>query len=219
MDAQDIAAWLRNHPGFFEDNADVFASLRVPHPEGGHAISMVERQLIALREKNVQYEQRISELISFGQHNDALADKLHRLTLALIRAESPATTKAVLRESMQADFRIPYVALRQWDAPLVDDVSVEMQAYVAGLDQPYVGPLGAYESTQWFDVPVDTLKSFAYIPLTNPQVFGALCLASDDARRFTPDMAVDVLLRIGNLASAALARFAHDDDDSFGELG
>lgn len=219
MEAQDIAVWLRTHPEFFEENADVFAALRVPHPEGGHAISMVERQLIALREKNAQLERRVTELIGYGQHNDALADKLHRLTLALLRADSPESTKAVVAESLASDYRVPYVALRQWSAPLIDDVSVEMQAYVVGLDRPYVGANSAYESTGWFNVDTEQLESFAYVPLSNPEVFGVLCLASDDPKRFTPDMAVDVLARLGNLVSAALSRFTHDEDERFGELG
>lgn len=218
MEAHDIAVWLRTHPEFFEENADVFATLRVPHPEGGHAISMVERQLITLREKNVQLERRVAELIGYGQHNDALADKLHRLTLALLRADSPDSTKAVVAESMDSDYRVPFVALRQWGAPLIDDVSVELQAYVAGLDRPYVGANSAYESTSWFGVDCERLASFAYIPLTSPEVFGVLCLASDDPKRFSSDMAVDVLTRLGNLVSAALLRFAHNEDERFGEL-
>jgi uncharacterized protein len=219
MDENDIADWLRAHPGFFEEHADVFSSMRVPHPEGGHAISMVERQLITLREKNAQLERRISELIGYGQHNDSLASKLHRLTLALLRADDPVTTAAVVRESLQTDYRIPFVEIKQWSAPTFDDVSLEMQAYVVGLDQAYVGPLAAYESARWFDADASELKSFAYVPLANGEVFGVLCLASDDAQRFAPDMAVDVLMRVGHLVSAALARYAANAEENFGELG
>jgi uncharacterized protein len=222
MDAKDIAAWLRTNPEFFNEHAEVFSNLRLPHPEGGHAISMVERQLITLREKNTQLERRVAELIGYGQHNDALADKLHRLTIALLRADDPETTAAVVRESLQADYRIPFVAIRQWSPPIFDDVSAEMQSYVVGLDQPYVGPLAAYESPDWFELDEGTsedLRSFAYVPLANGEVFGVLCLASHDAARFTPDMAVDVLTRVGNLVSAAMARFAANAEERFGELG
>jgi uncharacterized protein len=222
MEAEDVAAWLRNHPGFFDEHADVFANLRLPHPEGGHAISMVERQLIALREKNTQLERRVTELIGYGQHNDVLADKLHRLTIALLRADDPEMTLDVVRESMQTDYRVPFVALKQWAPPTFDDVSDAMQSYVVGLDQPYVGPHLAYESLQWFELdgsPASDLKSFAYVPLVSGEVFGVLCLASDDASRFTPDMAVDVLKRIGNLVSAALSRFAAHAEERFDELG
>jgi uncharacterized protein len=222
MDAEDIAAWMRTHPQFFEEHADVFAALRLPHPEGGHAISMVERQLISLREKNVQLERRVAELIGYGQHNDVLADKLHRLTLALLRADDPETTVAVVRESMQADFRIPFVSLKVWTAPFFDTVSSDMQTYVVGLDQPYVGPLAAYESREWFDMdegaPSD-LQSFSYVPLTSGEVFGVLSLSSVDPGRFTPDMAVDVLTRVGNLVSASLARFTANAEERFGEIG
>lgn len=221
MNARDIADWLKANPDFFVEHNEIFANMRTPHPEGGHAISMVERQLIALRERNVQLEKRISELIGYGQHNDVLADKLHRLTLALIRADDLETTNAVVRESLMSDFRIPFIALKQWTAPVHDLVSEDLRGYVRGLDQPYVGPLAAYESRSWFsdEIPADELKSFAYVPLLDGEVFGLLHFASDDAARFTPDMAVDVLTRIGNLVSAALARFAAHAEERFGDIG
>ncbi len=219
MDAHDIAAWLRQHPDFFVDHADVFADMRTPHPEGGHAISMVERQLITLREKNSQLEKRLDEIIGYGQHNDTLADKLHRLTIALIRADDPTTTAAVVSESLQSDYRIPHVSIKQWTAPVFDEVSDAMKGYVAGLDRAYVGPLSAYESRSWFNAGPETLQSFAYVPLVNGEAFGVLGLASEDAARFTPDMAVDVLSRVGNLVSAALSRYTAHAEEQFGELG
>ena len=77
------SAWLKANPDFFMDHADVFSAMRVPHPQVGTP-SMVERQLISLRDRNSQLEQL--ELIGYGQHNDGLIEKLHRLTLALLRA-------------------------------------------------------------------------------------------------------------------------------------
>jgi len=40
--AQDIAAFLQDHPGFFDEHADVFATMQVPHPHGSRAISLGE---------------------------------------------------------------------------------------------------------------------------------------------------------------------------------
>ena len=44
--AQDIATFLQEHPGFFDQHADVFATLQVPHPHGSRAISLGERQIL-----------------------------------------------------------------------------------------------------------------------------------------------------------------------------
>jgi uncharacterized protein len=223
MFADDVATWLKSNPDFFMEHSDVFATMRVPHPEGGHAISMVERQLISLRERSGQLEQRIETLIGYGQQNDVLADKLHRLTLALLRAPDLATTVAVVNESMQSDFEIPHSMTIWWgdgspDAFYPTDVIVsgEFRGYVMGLDRPYVGPTAAHESRTWLiDGAGERASSFAYLPLTAKGVEGVLFLASDDPLRFTSDMAVDVLFRLSNIVSVAIARFmpnrsAHD---------
>ena len=211
----DVAAWLKANPDFFMDHADVFSAMRIPHPQGGHAISMVERQLISLRERNNQLEKQLSELIGYGQHNDGLIEKLHRLTLALLRAPNAEVTLDVINESMRSDFAIPYSAVRWWGGQISDTTleatticSVEFRNYIAGLDRPYVGPNAAHESRDWLGDAAIQSRSFAYVPLADGTVSGVLMLASEDGGRFTPDMATDVLTRLAHLTSAALARFA-----------
>ncbi len=210
----DVAAWLKATPDFFMDHADVFSAMRIPHPQGGHAISMVERQLISLRERNTQLEKQLSELIGYGQHNDGLIEKLHRLTLALLRAPNACVTLDVVNESMRSDFAIPFSAVRWWGGQIAEsDVeastvcSPEFRSYISGLDRPYVGPNAAHESRYWLADTTDTAQSFAYVPLSDGGVAGVLMLASADVGRFTPDMATDVLTRLAHLTSAALARF------------
>ena len=211
----DVAAWLKANPDFFMDHADVFSAMRIPHPQGGHAISMVERQLISLRERNTQLEKQLSELIGYGQHNDGLIEKLHRLTLALLRAPNAEITLDVINESMRSDFAIPYSAVRWWGGQIADTAldastvcSVEFRQYIAGLDRPYVGPNAAHESRDWLGDAAIQCRSFACVPLADGAVSGVLMLASEDGGRFTPDMATDVLTRLAHLTSAALARFA-----------
>ena len=211
----DVAAWLNANPDFFMDHADVFSAMRIPHPQGGHAISMVERQLISLRERNTQLEKQLSELIGYGQHNDGLIEKLHRLTLALLRAPDAEVTLAVVHESMRSDFAIPYSAVRWWGGQIAETAleasavcSAEFRNYIAGLDRPYVGPNAAHESRDWLGDAAMQSRSFAYVPLADGAVSGVLMLASEDGGRFTPDMATDVLTRLAHLTSAALARFA-----------
>jgi uncharacterized protein YigA (DUF484 family) len=215
VSGEDVAAWLKATPDFFMDHADVFSAMRIPHPQGGHAISMVERQLISLRERNGQLEKQLSELIGYGQHNDGLIEKLHRLTLALLRAPNAEVTLDVINESMRSDFAIPFSAVRWWGGQIADtdfeatlDCSGEFRSYIAGLDRPYVGPNAAHESRSWLGEGAGELRSFAYVPLSDGGVCGVLMLASADGGRFTPDMATDVLTRLAHLTSAALARFA-----------
>src|SRR5690349_6412355 len=110
MDADEVAKYLKQHPQFFEDYADVMAEIFVPHPHGGHAIPIAERQIITLRERNQELEARLRELVRFGTENDATSEKLHRSTLALFAAPDLETTLGVLYQSLREDFNVPYVA-------------------------------------------------------------------------------------------------------------
>src|SRR4051794_16209989 len=107
MDPSAVAEYLKQHPQFFEDYADVVAQIFVPHPHGGHAIPLAERQILALRDKNHELESKLRELIRFGTENDAIGEKLHRATLALFAAPDLETTLAVLYHSLKEDFDVP----------------------------------------------------------------------------------------------------------------
>ena len=61
MNPKDIADYLRSNPSFFDDHADVIGEMSVPHPHGGHAIPLAERQVLALREKNAELESKLRE--------------------------------------------------------------------------------------------------------------------------------------------------------------
>ena len=86
--AEQVAEFLRQNPGFFENHADILINLQIPHPHGGRAVSIGERQLVAVREKAKLLEDKLRELIAFGEENDAVGAKVHRLSCRLIQAPS-----------------------------------------------------------------------------------------------------------------------------------
>src|ERR1700704_4741129 len=158
MEANDVALYLKDNPRFFEEFADVIAEIFVPHPHGGHAIPIAERQIVTLREKNGDLETRLQELIRFGTENDQISEKLHRSTLALIAAPDLETTLAVLYHSLREDFGVPQVAARLWGKvpeqsylPELAATSSEIRKYADQLGQPYCGPVAAFESREWFE--------------------------------------------------------------------
>ena len=40
-----VAQYLRDNPSFFDVHAELLASVTVPHPHGGRAVSLVEERL------------------------------------------------------------------------------------------------------------------------------------------------------------------------------
>ncbi len=213
MDAAAVADFLKSNPQFFEDYADVVAEIFVPHPHGGHAIPIAERQILTLREKNNELEAKFRELVSYGTENDQISEKVHRSTLALFAAQDLETTLAVLYHSLKEDFGVPQVAARLWGKvpeqsylPELAATSSEIRHYADQLGQPYCGPVAAFEAREWFD-DGDVLQSFGFLPLRTAQTFGVLALGSSDPRRFHPGMGTLYQTRLAELASVATARF------------
>ena len=212
MEPDNVAEYLKNNPQFFEDYADLLAEIYVPHPHGGHAIPIAERQIVTLREKSAQLETKLRELIRFGSENDVTSERLHRSTLAMFAAPDLLSVIDVVRASLESDFAVPQVAIRLWgavpteiDAPELHPVSPEIREYAENLLQPYCGPLAAFESREWFDDGAGC-QSFAYLPLRHLRTFGMLALASDDPNRFYPSMGTLYLGRLADVASVAIAR-------------
>ena len=213
MDTSAVAEYLKQNPQFFEDYADMLAEIFVPHPHGGHAIPIAERQILALREKNQELETKLRELVRFGSENEATGEKLHRSTLALFAAPDLETTLAVLYHSLKEDFGVPAVAARVWGKvpegsylPELAATSQEIRDYAKELGVPYCGPAPAFESREWFDVG-DGLSSYAYMPLRTTGTFGLLALGSPDPNRFHRGMGTLFLIRLAELASVSAARF------------
>jgi uncharacterized protein YigA (DUF484 family) len=215
LNADQVAEFLRQNPGFFENHVDILMNLQVPHPHGGRAVSISERQLIAVREKTKILEDKLRELIAFGEENDALAAKIHRLACRLIDAPSLDATLDTLYLDLLDHFAVPHVAVRLWNVaeenPETKEfapVAEEMRQFVEQMTTPYCGHHAVYESQAWFGEAAPHVKSFALIALRGDHApFGVIALASEDPKRFYPEMGTLYIARIGELVSHALWRF------------
>lgn len=214
---EEVANYLMQNPDFFESFAPMLAEIYIPHPHGGRAISISERQQLALRDKAKLLEERLRELVQFGEENDALSEKVHRFTLALIRSQGLDALFHALYFNLREDFAVPHVALRLWNHELPPALtpqkpefaapSDEVQAYAQALTVPYCGPHVLYEIAAWFGDDSTRLRSFAVAALRDVDTFGLMVIASEDPERFYPEMGSLYLKRLGELISAALTRY------------
>lgn len=210
MNAEDVAVWLKEHPEFFEQYAEMMSEIHIPHPHGGRTIPISERQILTLREKSKQLENKLREIIQFGEDNDAIGEKVHRMTLALLGARDLPAAVHAAEFNLREDFSVPHVALRAWrgtgDLPLFQPVGDATRTFAAGLTHPHCSAQAATDTASWFGESAPLLKSFAYVPLRDGDVFGLLALASEDVHRFYPEMGTLFLSRLGDIVATALAR-------------
>lgn len=214
MRAEDVAHYLQANPGFFEEYAEFMAQLVIPHPHGGRAISITERQMLTLRERNKTLEGKLAELVRFGEDNDAISEKMHRLGVGLTAA---ATFQSVLHAAhfhLAEDFTVPHVAIRLWDVPAgvgelppFAGAGEDAQAFAETLAQPYCGSTSGFEVATWFGESAPHIRSQALVALRDVGgTIGMLALGAEDGERFYADMGTLYLERLGELVSAALVR-------------
>jgi len=213
MRADDVARYLQDHPQFFDEYHELLAHLYVPHPHGGRAISITERQILTLREKTRTLELKLAELLRFGEDNDVISTRVHALSLALMSAGSFDAVMSALREQLSEGFSVPHTALRLWNSVLTregevfEPVDERIRVFANEARQPYCGPVNDLGVVAWFGEAAPHVQSIALVPLRrDARVVGLLALGANDDARFVPDMGTLYLERIGELLGASLIR-------------
>jgi uncharacterized protein YigA (DUF484 family) len=211
MSPEDVAMFLRTHPQFFDQHPELLEKIQVPHPYGGRAIPLAERQTVALREKLKLVEGKLSELIQFGEENDAISEKVHRLAVALVGARDFPALAQSLYFHLREDFAVPHVALRIWGKSVSPDydeagaVEPVQRQHAETMGAPQCGAAAGNPFLPWFGEAAEHVRSLALVPLGDASVFGLLALGSEDAKRFYPEMGVLYLRRIGELCAAGVS--------------
>ncbi len=224
----EVLEWLQGNPSFFDTHAHLLAEIRIRHPWGDRAISLIERQVAVLREKNQLVESRLSDLIRIGQQNDTLGERLQQLTLDLLQAGDRNAVPALLMTRLSQLFDVPQVALRVWEgadesAPWAEPVDAETRRRAESLEGVYCGPKSDFVCARWLPGAGEQTESIAMLALREPAAnradailrgrrpdrspcFGLLVLGSPDAGRFQAGLGTAFLERLAELAGAALSR-------------
>jgi uncharacterized protein YigA (DUF484 family) len=215
-----IADYLLQNPEFFERHASVLAKLKLPHSRGAATISLVERQVAVLRDKNDKLEARLRELIEVARDNDVLAGKIHRLACRLLRARESATLIDSLEASLREDFgasewvlllssptQSDFTKVSSRHLRIVDAAVAELKMFETLFEsgRPRCGQIRDSQRDYLFGAGTIEIGSAALVPLGSQPIAGLLAIGSPDTERFHPTMSTEFLARIGQLVSEAVA--------------
>lgn len=213
--------FLAENPDFFERHGELLGTLRLPHGDTG-AVSLVERQVSVLRQKDLKHERKLRDLLSVARANDVLSGKIHQLTLRLLAAKDLAQTLTTLEESLRADFDADQSILvffgdpedfdsinvgRFFLAIAHDDESLKPFDTFLGGSGPRCGQIRDVQRDFLFGKETDEIGSVALVPLGESAESGFIAIGSADADRFHPGMSIDFLSRLGELITGALQRY------------
>lgn len=109
-DAQTVLEYLTRNPDFLLRHETLLAEIELPH-RAGTAVSLVERQVKLLRERNIESRQRLTRLLETAHQNDQLFDKTRQLILMLLEADSLERLTQTLVLGLRREFDIEHVRL------------------------------------------------------------------------------------------------------------
>lgn len=216
---QRVVDYLTQDPGFFERHPELLETLVLPHSRGGSAVSLIERQVEVLRDKNQSLESRLNTLVHVARANEALVGKIHRLTRRLLTTTDRQSVINQLRLSLTEDFQLPDSALLLFGLGALD---LAIDRFVGVIDakdpglatfesllshgKPRCGPIREAQRDFLFGSEGSHIQSAALLPLGGARPFGLLAIGSPDVDHFNPAMSTEFLANIAELASDALAR-------------
>jgi len=221
LSEQTIHDFLAAHPDFFERHSTLLSSLNLPHASGG-AVSLVERQVSVLRQKELKLERQLKELIQVARENDVLASKIHELALQLLAAADLHKTIAAVEEALRSGFGADQAVLVLFSEPEhFDDISAGRFFRVLQKGDAALKPFGTFldgsgarcgnirdsQREFLFQNDADDIGSAALVPLGEGSEIGFLAIGSIDSDRFHPGMSIDFLTRLGDLVAGSLKRF------------
>jgi len=221
LNDSSVAEYLQTYPDFFERNGALLAKLRLPHLRDSGAVSLVERQVEVLRERNQSLERKLKELVDVARANDVLADRIHRLSQRLIRARTLLETINAVETSLREDFDAMHAVLvlfLEEARPLAvvagrflraeDPGSADIKTFESLLasGKPRCGQIRDAQRDYLFGKDSIEIGSVALTPLGAKGALGLLAIGASDADRFHPGISTEFLSRIGELVTYALVR-------------
>lgn len=214
-----ICAYLESRPEFFERHPEVLDRLRLPHRTGGPAISLIERQMEQLRDRNLRLDRQLRELVGIARDNETLVTRIHGLALELLGHNDLRERLTVLEGQLRERFSIDQAMLVLFGDPFAEqalgqgrflrviareDPALQPFATLLESGNPRCGQIRDAQRDFLFGENTNEIGSAALVPLGGRQPTGLLGLGSREAEHFNPGKGTDFLRRIAETVSAAI---------------
>lgn len=211
----EVAHYLKSHSGFFLKRDDLLLELKLAHPTG-QAVSLLERQVTLLRERNMDMRSRLNGLLGNADNNDQLFDQTKKLTLALIEAQGIDAIVNTFNHSLLNDFNLDFSNLtlfgntEQHRAILSRMIPADdAHEKIAGLlksNHATCGILRPEELEFLFADQAELVGSAAVVPLVLDEPLGVIAIGSKNPNHFSSNMGVVFLSYIAEVLNRLLPR-------------
>jgi uncharacterized protein YigA (DUF484 family) len=221
VDEAAVASYLAATPEFFDRHAQLLAKIRLPDARSGTStVSLLERQVEVLRERNRELERKVKDFVEVARENDVLGTRVLAMARRLIAAKDHASAVAAIESALREEFgagqsvlvltvgRAPQGLAESRFLRIVPAEAPELRSFdtLFNAGKPRCGQLRDSQREFLFGGDAGEIGSVALVPLGGKAGLGLLACGSHDSQRFNPTMSTEFLAHIGDLIAAALAR-------------
>lgn len=216
LTVSDVARYLSEHPEFFVEHPSLLAELQLPH-DSGSAISLVERQVAVLRDRNMDMRHRLSQLLDNARDNDRLFDKTKQLILSLLEAGDLGDIIDALHYSFDKDFNIHYtrtILFGSADTIAGSEARIvsihEARDKIGALlktNRAFCGHLGDDHKAFIFGEQAGEIGSAATVPLVHGNTFGLLAIGNRDPKYYRSSMGTLFLAYIAEVLNRLIPKY------------
>lgn len=210
-----VREFLRDNPRFLDDNPDILESLSLPH-NSGNAVSLVERQVGVMRDRNKEMRNRLDNMLATAHDNDLLFEKTKRLVLNLLEAKNLPAMVETIYDSLGKDFEIDFYGLtllgdeKSLPRTMARVASIEKANEqvntLIGSNRAVCGVLREEEMTFLFGEKGLQVGSVAAVPLRYNNLYGILAIGNADPNFYKSSMGTLFLSYIAEVVNRILPK-------------
>lgn len=212
LNDERVREYLKENGDFLQRNPDMLDHLHISHASGS-AVSLVEKQVSVLRERNVEMRHRLNALTANARENDKLYDQTRKLVLALLEADDLDALYQAFMYSMARDFKVEHASMILFGdrsnagkcrMDNLETARIEIGALLKG-NKPVCGVLRKEELGYLFPDASD-IGSAALMPLCSSGELGLIAVGSSDAGKYSSNMGTLFLTHIAEVIVRLLPR-------------
>lgn len=177
-----VSDYLRAHPDFFDQHPDVLGDLKLAHVSDG-AVSLVERQVALLRERNAELRRRLDGLVARAEQNETLLHATQEVISSLAERSSKDDIASLFCSLVKKSFNVELVAFH-WCGDNGDSPSNAVASHLLGNKNATSGPLRVHELKALFDEEATEGSAALARLTTRRQESAVIAVGSVDATRY-----------------------------------
>lgn len=213
-----VSRYLQENPDYFLRHPETLAALTLRHQASGQVVSLIERQVQLLRDKDEKLSRQLRELLSIARANDVLSERLHQFAVAMIDSTALDEVLSTARDMLRQQFKLEAVVILlkgdfeslRGRPECVEPGDLRFDGVVqkfAAANKPLCGDKLDTDTLHYlFGDQAHTIRSSALVLLASADARGVLSLGSSDPQRFHPHMGTVYLSKYGELLMSAIGR-------------